>query len=69
MEGVGEFVDDPMSNFKEQSFKESRPAAEEITNEEKAATKKDYKNIGRRSYKSENRANRETPKRGLVGND
>lgn len=69
MEGVGEFVEDPMSNFKDQSFKESRSAAEEITNEEKAATKKDYKNIGRRSYKSENRANRETPKRGLVGRD
>lgn len=69
MEGEGEFVVDPLDNFKPKSFKESRPAAEEITNEEKAATKKDFKNTGRRAYKSENRANRETPKRTLVGRD
>lgn len=69
MEGVGEFVVDPLDNFKPQSFKESRPAAEEITNEEKAATKKDFKNTGRRAYKSENRSNRETPRRALIGRD
>lgn len=69
IEGAGEFVTDPLENFKDKPFKESRPAAEEITKEEKAATKKDYKNIGRRSYKSENRGNRETPKRALLGRD
>lgn len=66
MEGQGEFVEDPMSNFKPQKFKESKSASQDVSQEEKNAAKKEYKNMGRRAYKSANKANRETPSRKLV---
>ena len=59
MEAVGPAPVDPMQNFAPQQFKESS-ADEVVTPQEENATKKEYKNAGRRAYKSENRGNTET---------
>lgn len=59
MEAVGPAPVDPMQNFAPQQFKESS-AGEVITPQEENAAKKEYKNAGRRAYKSENRENTET---------
>lgn len=59
MEAVGPAPVDPMQNFAPQQFKESS-VSENITPQEENAVNKEYKNAGRRAYKSENRGNTET---------
>ena len=59
MEAVGPAPVDPMQNFAPQQFKESS-VSENITPQEENAVNKEYKNAGRRAYKSENRENTET---------
>lgn len=59
MEAVGPAPVDPMQNFAPQRFKESS-VSENITPQEENAVNKEYKNAGRRAYKSENRGNTET---------
>ena len=60
MEAVGPAPVDPMQNFAPHKFEESAPATESVTPQEENAAKKEYKNAGRRAYKSENRGNTET---------
>ena len=65
LEGVGEVPVDPMQNFKPQVFKETKAPSAEISAEEENAVKREYKNAGRKAYKSENRGNRETRREGV----
>lgn len=64
LEGVGDVPVDPMQNFKPQVFKEASPK-EGISAEEEHAIDREYKNAGRKAYKSENRENRETRREGV----
>lgn len=58
MIGDGEQHVDPLDNFKEQSFREG----ETQTDDKPEQVDKEYRNVGRKAYKSENKGNSERPK-------
>lgn len=65
LEGVGDVPVDPMQNFQPQKFSEASAPSENLSSEEESAIKREYKNAGRKAYKSENKGNRETRREGL----
>lgn len=56
--GDGEEHVDPLDNFKEQSFHEGETASVEKPEQ----ADKEYRNVGRKAYKAENKGNSERPK-------
>lgn len=57
--GDGEAYQDPLDNFKPQSFKEGSSSADDYPVEELKENQKEYRNVGRKAYKSENTENTE----------
>jgi len=58
MIGDGEQHVDPLDNFKPQSFKEGETSSDDKPEQ----VDKEYRNLGRKAYKAENKGNSERPK-------
>lgn len=56
--GDGEQHVDPLDNFKPQSFREGQTTTDDTPEQ----VDKEYRNVGRKAYKSENKGNSERPK-------
>lgn len=57
--GDGEMYQDPLDNFKPQSFKEGNTTTDDYPVEELKENQKEFRNVGRKAYKSENTGNSE----------
>lgn len=58
--GDGTMYMDPLDNFKPQTFKEGSTASDDYPEEQIKESKKEFRNVGRKAYKSENTGNSET---------
>ena len=57
--GDGEMYQDPLDNFKPQSFKEGNTSSDDYPVEELKENQKEFRNVGRSAYKSGNTGNSE----------